>query len=243
MQAPNLRPAELCSVLASLWVLAPGHPEASPLASTLLTRWSCLLPSLAPEDLCQSLWALRALRWRVPEPLLRTALDAVGASLDLFCAGDLALVAWALARLDAAPSRAWGDAFLRVSEHRLRELEPSDCAQLLWALARLQLRPHDAWLRAFCAHTAPLLHRFSKRELMAVVGSLAMLRAQPGGAWLRHAQHAIEARRAEFAPRQAEYIAFAFARVVQTRHSGIALPLAAEFDEAAIAAAESERLP
>jgi hypothetical protein len=147
----------LCYCTAALPRLGLGRERC--LAADMAAASEAWAHTLPPRVLSQLLWALATLGAPAAPDLPATVLRATGPRLREANAYDCAQLAWALARLRAAPHDAWWDAyFRRVGQVRLPGVKPWRRAPAAKNAFQAPVVCWQSGARGACLSAVPRLH-------------------------------------------------------------------------------------
>ncbi|CAK0838885.1 unnamed protein product [Prorocentrum cordatum] len=138
--ASEWRPRQLCHAAWSLAVLSGGQSQAlESICDAFAARGAA---EGVPQDISTFAWALAALPCN-HEAALAAAQQAAAARLEEFCPQDLAITAWAYAKLLHGGRRPLLAAIAAESLRRLPDFSGRNLANVAWSFATSQQRPLD----------------------------------------------------------------------------------------------------
>jgi hypothetical protein len=212
--APDMRPEELAAVYWGHGRLGVAPTRSSRVALGTAAAAACASGMLGAREVANVLWG--AASWATPPVhgagggsafgppgwrLTAAWAEGLAASgtprLREASAQELSNVAFAMARLGAAPERPWRDAFYAAFAVRLadRSATPQHLAATLYALSSLTPPrlggsrgvpevPPERWLAAFWVASKGALSRSSAQQVANTISAAARLRVLPPPEWL-----------------------------------------------------------
>ncbi|GIL75267.1 hypothetical protein Vretimale_7927 [Volvox reticuliferus] len=190
-------------------------------AKAALLRPGCGSGGCAPQDICNTLWAVSQLQLAPPQRWVQAVAAALLASPDATLErcqpADLAGLLWALARLtpDAPPPRGPMLRILRAVARIEGRCGEQDLANIFWALGVFRFRPPQPVMRTFGMRLLKLSVQgdAGPQLLSTALWCCVRLHLPPHPVLLRHLLVAAARRAPEFDPRSAPLLLYSLARL------------------------------
>jgi hypothetical protein len=198
-QVYDLMPGAFTARDVSAILTALARLQHRPSTAWLHSLMAEVLPhlhSLQPREAHNILAAHASLRLPVQPQLQEWLWQQGQQQLARWQPSELAMLLWALGRLQLAPPRPWLQQLLAVMAQQMHAFEPREVAAMVYGLCKLG--PHQelvhqdgsmhssyaAWLDALLRSTQRRLQEFRPWELSNLLWSLARLRVQLPADWL-----------------------------------------------------------